>query len=203
MLSCPAQAHLSVPMPKSASALPVAQFRTCLTSFACPSFAPLLASPTPCRWRSVMPPRRAALAGSSREFLPLSICLMISSCNFTRSRATSHMSRNSHARDHHNNSSPCPLSLLHSNSNPEDRRITPESINGRKKFKVVYVVLESQYQASMTVACKRINAAQVFLIVFHRCVRERVLWRAAGGVALNSRGTRRAGNSLKTSEETT
>jgi len=46
------------------------------------------------------------------------------------------------------------------NSNPEDRRVVPESINGRKKFKVVYVVLESQYQASMTVACKRINAAQ-------------------------------------------
>ena len=39
--------------------------------------------------------------------------------------------------------------------------MVPESINGRKKFKVVYVVLESQYQASMTVACKRINAAQV------------------------------------------
>jgi hypothetical protein len=47
------------------------------------------------------------------------------------------------------------------NSNPEDRRVVPEDVNGRKKFKVVYVVLESQYQASMTVACKRINAAQV------------------------------------------
>lgn len=47
------------------------------------------------------------------------------------------------------------------NSNPEDRRVTPEDENGRKKFKVVYVVLESQYQSSMTVACKRINAAQV------------------------------------------
>jgi len=46
------------------------------------------------------------------------------------------------------------------NSNPEDRRVTPENVNGRKKFKVVYVVLESQYQASMTVACKRINAGQ-------------------------------------------
>jgi len=46
------------------------------------------------------------------------------------------------------------------NSNPEDRRVTPENVNGRKKFKIVYVVLESQYQASMTVACKRINAAQ-------------------------------------------
>ncbi|KAJ1476596.1 protoporphyrin IX magnesium chelatase, subunit H, partial [Baffinella frigidus] len=32
-------------------------------------------------------------------------------------------------------------------SNPEDRRIIPENVNGRKKFKVVYVVLESQYQS--------------------------------------------------------
>jgi magnesium chelatase subunit H len=47
------------------------------------------------------------------------------------------------------------------NSNPEDRRVVPEDVKGRKKFKVVYVVLESQYQSSMTVACKRINAAQV------------------------------------------
>jgi hypothetical protein len=46
-------------------------------------------------------------------------------------------------------------------SNSENRRVEPENVNGRKKFKVVYVVLESQYQASMTVACKRINAAQV------------------------------------------
>lgn len=50
---------------------------------------------------------------------------------------------------------------FYSNSNPEDRRVGPENINGRKKFKVVYVVLESQYQSSMTVACKRINAVQV------------------------------------------
>jgi len=49
---------------------------------------------------------------------------------------------------------------MFTNSNPEDRRVLPESINGRKKFKVVYVVLESQYQSSMTIACKRINAAQ-------------------------------------------
>jgi len=45
-------------------------------------------------------------------------------------------------------------------SNPEDRRIQPENTNGRKKFKVVYVVLESQYQSSMTIASKRINAGQ-------------------------------------------
>ena len=51
-------------------------------------------------------------------------------------------------------------------SNSENRRVEPENVNGRKKFKVVYVVLESQYQASMTVACKRINAAQVILASF-------------------------------------
>ena len=42
--------------------------------------------------------------------------------------------------------------------------MTPEDVKGRKKFKVVYVVLESQYQSSMTVACKRINAAQVHTV---------------------------------------
>ncbi len=62
--------------------------------------------------------------------------------------------------------------FLFRSSNPEDRRVTPENVNGRKKFKVVYVVLESQYQSSMTVACKRINAGQVFevtYVVFDNC----------------------------------
>ena len=36
----------------------------------------------------------------------------------------------------------------------------PEAPNGRAGFKVVYVVLESQYQSSMTAAAKRINAGQ-------------------------------------------
>jgi hypothetical protein len=69
---------------------------------------------------------------------------------------------------------PCSLKLLwwDSNSNPEDRRVTPENVNGRKKFKIVYVVLESQYQASMTVACKRINAAQVLIVVVPKLVIE-------------------------------
>lgn len=31
---------------------------------------------------------------------------------------------------------------------------------GRKKFKVVYVVLESQYQSTLTAACSRINEKQ-------------------------------------------
>eukprot|EP00316_Scyphosphaera_apsteinii_P022983 CAMPEP_0119309718 /NCGR_PEP_ID=MMETSP1333-20130426/16236_1 /TAXON_ID=418940 /ORGANISM="Scyphosphaera apsteinii, Strain RCC1455" /LENGTH=1403 /DNA_ID=CAMNT_0007313731 /DNA_START=47 /DNA_END=4258 /DNA_ORIENTATION=- len=45
-------------------------------------------------------------------------------------------------------------------SKPEDRRVHPEDLNGRAVFKVVYVVLESQYQSSITAACKRINAGQ-------------------------------------------
>jgi len=43
-------------------------------------------------------------------------------------------------------------------SNSESRRVTPENLNGRPSMKVVYVVLESQYQSSMTAAVKRINA---------------------------------------------
>ena len=43
-------------------------------------------------------------------------------------------------------------------SNSENRRVVPESPGDRPVFKVVYVVLESQYQSSMTAAVKRINA---------------------------------------------
>lgn len=42
-------------------------------------------------------------------------------------------------------------------TNSENRRIVPENPNGRPIMKVVYVVLESQYQSSMTAAVKRIN----------------------------------------------
>jgi len=45
-------------------------------------------------------------------------------------------------------------------SKPEDRKVVPDDIAGRQVFKVVYVVLESQYQSSLTTACKRINAGQ-------------------------------------------
>jgi len=45
-------------------------------------------------------------------------------------------------------------------SNPEDRRVRPDDPGDRQVFKVVYVVLESQYQSSLTTACKRINAGQ-------------------------------------------
>lgn len=49
---------------------------------------------------------------------------------------------------------------LFTGSKPSDRHIEPDNLNGRVQFKVVYVVLESQYQSSMTAACKRINAQQ-------------------------------------------
>ena len=39
-------------------------------------------------------------------------------------------------------------------------RISFSSQGDRSVFKVVYVVLESQYQSSLTAACKRINAGQ-------------------------------------------
>lgn len=43
------------------------------------------------------------------------------------------------------------------NVDPESRRIVPET-NGRTKIKIVYVVLEAQYQASLAAAVKNINA---------------------------------------------
>ena len=43
-------------------------------------------------------------------------------------------------------------------NNSENRRILPENPDGRPTMKIVYVVLESQYQSSMTGAVKRINA---------------------------------------------
>ena len=49
---------------------------------------------------------------------------------------------------------------LFTQSNPEDRRVVPDEPGEREVFRVVYVVLESQYQSSLTAACKRINAGQ-------------------------------------------
>merc|ERR1719157_307099 len=43
-------------------------------------------------------------------------------------------------------------------TNSENRRVVPEDVRGRPVMKVVYVVLESQYQSSMTGAVKRVNA---------------------------------------------
>ncbi|KAM3568304.1 hypothetical protein VYU27_009570, partial [Nannochloropsis oceanica] len=48
---------------------------------------------------------------------------------------------------------------LFTTSSQEQRRVVPTA-NGRKKFKVVYVVLESQYQSTLTAACTRINEKQ-------------------------------------------
>ena len=47
----------------------------------------------------------------------------------------------------------------YTNTNPELRRIVPDP-KGRPKIKVVYVVLEAQYQSSLTAAVKNINATR-------------------------------------------
>jgi magnesium chelatase subunit H len=44
------------------------------------------------------------------------------------------------------------------NSSPESRRVIPTNMEGKTKFKIVYVVLESQYQSSLTKACESINS---------------------------------------------
>ena len=49
---------------------------------------------------------------------------------------------------------------MFTSSNPEDRRIVPANVDGRATFKVVYVVLESQYEASMSAAATKINENQ-------------------------------------------
>lgn len=46
---------------------------------------------------------------------------------------------------------------MYTNTNPELRRVVPE-VHGRTKVKVVYVVLEAQYQSALTTAVKNINA---------------------------------------------
>jgi magnesium chelatase subunit H len=50
-------------------------------------------------------------------------------------------------------------------TNSENRRVVPEDVRGRPTMKVVYVVLESQYQSSMTAAVKRINAGSETMAV--------------------------------------
>lgn len=49
------------------------------------------------------------------------------------------------------------MSGMFTNSSPETRRVIPENTDGKVKFKIVYVVLESQYQSSLTKACQSIN----------------------------------------------
>lgn len=46
---------------------------------------------------------------------------------------------------------------MFTNSSPESRRVTPKNLEGKTKMKIVYVVLESQYQSSLTKACNTIN----------------------------------------------
>jgi len=50
-------------------------------------------------------------------------------------------------------------------SNTESRRVVPENINNLPSMKIVYVVLESQYQSSMTNAVKSINAGSETMAV--------------------------------------
>ena len=45
---------------------------------------------------------------------------------------------------------------MYTTTNPELRRIVPDA-NGRTKIKVVYVVLEAQYQSALTKAVQNIN----------------------------------------------
>jgi hypothetical protein len=46
---------------------------------------------------------------------------------------------------------------MFTNSSPETRRVIPTDTDGKTKFKIVYVVLESQYQSALTKACNKIN----------------------------------------------
>jgi len=51
-----------------------------------------------------------------------------------------------------------PTKGLFTSTNPELRRVIPE-VNGRVKVKVVYTVLEAQYQSALTAAVQAINAS--------------------------------------------
>jgi Domain of unknown function (DUF3479) len=46
---------------------------------------------------------------------------------------------------------------MFTNSSPETKRVIPANTDGKTKFKIVYVVLESQYQSALTKACNKIN----------------------------------------------
>jgi len=47
---------------------------------------------------------------------------------------------------------------LFTSINPETRRIIPEAVGSRTRLKVVYVVLEAQYQSALGAAVRNINA---------------------------------------------
>lgn len=50
-----------------------------------------------------------------------------------------------------------PMTGFFTNSSPETKRVIPTNLAGKTKFKIVYVVLESQYQSALTKACNTIN----------------------------------------------
>mmetsp|Transcript_8951 Transcript_8951/g.14855 ORF Transcript_8951/g.14855 Transcript_8951/m.14855 type:complete len:1393 (-) Transcript_8951:191-4369(-) len=50
-----------------------------------------------------------------------------------------------------------PAGGMFTNSSPETKRVVPTNMEGKTKFKIVYVVLESQYQSALTKACGAIN----------------------------------------------
>lgn len=49
---------------------------------------------------------------------------------------------------------------MFTSSSPETKRVVPTNLEGKQKFKIVYVVLESQYQSSLTKACNAINEGE-------------------------------------------
>ena len=49
---------------------------------------------------------------------------------------------------------------MFTSSSPETKRVVPQNMQGKTKFKIVYVVLESQYQSALTKACNSINAGK-------------------------------------------
>ena len=54
---------------------------------------------------------------------------------------------------------------MFTNSSPETRRVIPLNLENKTKFKIVYVVLESQYQSALTKACENINAGKENVVV--------------------------------------
>lgn len=52
---------------------------------------------------------------------------------------------------------PGPTKGLFTSTNPELRRVVPDDVAGRVKVKVVYTVLEAQYQSALSAAVQQIN----------------------------------------------
>jgi len=58
-----------------------------------------------------------------------------------------------------------PMAGMFTNSSPESRRVIPTNAEGKTKMKIVYVVLESQYQSALTQACNAINQGKEGVVV--------------------------------------